>query len=73
MRYHGVMEQTKRPPSDRDQGRKPKSPSGEVMKTRAMRWTDAGWADVLLIGMDRVRELVRKEADKVRKATPPKS
>lgn len=37
------------------------------MKSRAMRWTDAGWADVLLIGMDRVRELVAKEAAKVRK------
>lgn len=51
----------------RGQGRKPKSPSGELMKSRAMRWTDAGWADVLLIGMDRVRELVAKEATKVRK------
>lgn len=48
-------------------GRKPKDASGELMKTRAMRWTDAGWADVLLIGMDRVRELVAKEAAKVRK------
>lgn len=48
-------------------GRKPKSTSGELMKNRAMRWTDAGWADVLLIGMDRVRELVAKEAAKVRK------
>lgn len=48
-------------------GRKPKSASGELMKSRAMRWTDAGWADVLLIGMDRVRELVVKEAAKVRK------
>lgn len=48
-------------------GRKPKSKTGELMKTRAMRWTDAGWADVLLIGMDRVRELVAKEAAKVRK------
>lgn len=48
-------------------GRKPKSPTGELMKSRAMRWTDAGWADVLLIGMDRVRELVAKEAAKVRK------
>jgi hypothetical protein len=46
-------------------GRKPKSP-GEPMKNRAMRWTDAGWADVLLIGMDRVRELVAKDAKKVR-------
>jgi hypothetical protein len=42
-------------------GRKLKTP-GEPMKNRAMRWTDAGWADVLLIGMDRVRELVAKEA-----------
>jgi hypothetical protein len=48
-------------------GRKPKSPSGERMKSRAMRWTDAGWADVLLIGMDRVRDLVAKEAAKLRK------
>lgn len=47
-------------------GRKPKSRTGELMKTRAMRWTDEGWVDVLLIGMDRVRELVAKEAAKVR-------
>jgi hypothetical protein len=46
-------------------GRKPKNASGEPMKNRAMRWTEAGWADVLLIGMDRVRELVAKEAKKV--------
>jgi hypothetical protein len=48
-------------------GRKPKSQTGELMKNHAMRWSDAGWADVLLIGMDRVRELVAKEAAKVRK------
>ena len=48
-------------------GRKPKSASGELMKNHAMRWSDAGWADVLLIRMDRVRELVAKEAVKVRK------
>lgn len=47
-------------------GQKPKDPSGEPMKPHAMRWTDAGWADVLLIGMDRVRELVRQEAERVR-------
>jgi hypothetical protein len=46
-------------------GRKPNNP-GEPMKNHAMRWTDAGWADVLLIGMDRVRELVAKDAKKVR-------
>jgi len=36
------------------------------MKPHAMRWTNAGWADVLLIGMDRVRGLVRQEAERVR-------
>jgi hypothetical protein len=46
----------------RGQGRKPKSASGEVMKSRAMRWTDAGWSDVLLIGIDRVRQLVADDA-----------
>ena len=61
------MNDAKRPPNDRGQGRKPKSATGEVMKTRAMRWTDSDWADALLIGMDRVRELVRKEAAKMRK------
>lgn len=48
-------------------GRKPKDSGGEMMKPHAMRWTDAGWADVLLVGMDRVRELVAKEAAKLRK------
>lgn len=47
-------------------GPKPKSATGERMKNRAMRWTDSGWADVLLIGMDRVRELVTQEAKRLR-------
>lgn len=67
MRYHSVMTDEKRPPNDRGQGRKPKSATGELMKTRPMRWTDSGWADVLFVGTDRVRELVRKEAAKMRK------
>lgn len=62
-----MTEAAKRGGPGRGQGRKPKSKTGELMKSRAMRWTDAGWADVLLIGMDRVRELVAKEAAKVRK------
>jgi hypothetical protein len=62
-----MNETAKRGGPGRGQGRKPKSASGELMKSRAMRWTDAGWADVLLIGMDRVRELVAKDAAKVRK------
>jgi hypothetical protein len=57
--------ETKRGGAREGAGRKPNNP-GEPMKNRAMRWTDAGWADVMLIGMDRVRELVAKEAKKVR-------
>ncbi len=45
-------------------GRKRKTPDSEPMRNRAMRWTDAGWADVLAIGLDRVRELVRRDAIK---------
>ena len=60
-------EAAKRGGSREGSGRKPKSKTGELMKTRAMRWTEEGWVDVLLIGMDRVRELVAKEAAKVRK------
>ena len=33
-----------RPPSDRDQGRKPIDPDGEVMAKRNIRATDAQWA-----------------------------
>lgn len=43
-------------------GRKAKDSGGELMKPHAMRWTDAGWAEVMLIGIDRVREMVAKEA-----------
>ena len=46
----------------RGQGRKPKDAAGHVMRVHTMRWTDDQWADVLLIGMDRVRELVTIEA-----------
>lgn len=62
-----MNEAAKRGGSREGAGRKPKSQSGELMKTRATRWTDAGWSDVMLIGMDRVRALVAKEAAKVRK------
>jgi len=59
----------KRGGPNRGQGRKPKADSGELMKPHAMRWTDSGWGDVLLIGPDRVRELVRRDAAKVRRKT----
>lgn len=62
-----MTDEKRRGGEGRGQGRKPKSASGELMKSRAMRWSDAGWADVLLIGMDRVRELVAKDAAKLRK------
>ena len=45
-------------------GRKPKH--GAPMRPHAMRWTDEGWADVLMIGTDRVRELVAVEAGRQR-------
>jgi hypothetical protein len=37
------------------------------MKNRAMRWSDDGWADVLYIGMPRMRELVELEAGRIRR------
>jgi hypothetical protein len=56
-----TKQQTKR-------GRKQKTP-GEPLKTRAMRWTDAGWADVLGLGLDCVRALVMRAAASKRRAT----
>jgi len=61
------MEQPKRGGPGRGQGRKPKDSSGEVMAVRKIRMTDAQWADALLIGPDRVRELVTRDAAKLRK------
>lgn len=61
------MTDEKRPPNDRGQGRKPKSATGEVMKPRLIRFTDSGWDDAKLIGMDRLRDLVRRAAAKLRK------
>lgn len=55
--------------SDRGQGRKPLSPTGEAMKPRQIRMTDAEWADARLVGMTAIREFVTKEAKKKR-ATP---
>ena len=40
-------------------GRKPKH--GQPMKSRAIRWTDEQWSQVLAIGTDRLRELVATE------------
>lgn len=40
-------------------GRPPKG--GEIATTRAIRMTDADWEALKRIGLDRMRELVRKE------------
>ena len=39
-----------RPMSDRGQGRKPISPTGELMKPRQMRMTDDEWAKCIRLG-----------------------
>lgn len=52
----------------RGQGRKPKAATGELMKTHNIRTTDAQWADFQFVGADRVRELVSKEARRMRAA-----
>ncbi|CAE6713687.1 hypothetical protein R69888_01270 [Paraburkholderia haematera] len=50
----------KRPPNDRDQGRKPVSPTGEVMKARPIRMTDAEWVKCKALGGAAwVRERIR--------------
>lgn len=61
------MTDTKRGGPGRGQGRKAEAADGEVMQVRKIRMTDAQWSDVLLITPARVRELVAKEAAKVRK------
>jgi hypothetical protein len=55
--------------SDRGQGRKPISPTGEVMKPRQIRMTDAQWEDAQFITMDEVRRLIVKEAKRLRSAS----
>ena len=44
------MEDTKHPPNDRGQGRKPISKTGELMKSRPIRMTDDEWAKCKLLG-----------------------
>ena len=52
--------------SDRGQGRKPLSPTGELMKPRQIRMTDAEWADARFVGTVAIREFVTKAAKKLR-------
>lgn len=47
--------------NDRGQGRKPISPTGELMKPRQIRMTDAEWAKCLALGGAAwVRERIKK-------------
>lgn len=41
---------TTKPPNDRGQGRKPTSPTGELMKSRPLRMTDAEWEKCKALG-----------------------
>ncbi len=47
-------------------GRKPKSATGELMKTRQVRMTDQQWADLKLITADALRAWVTRQARKLR-------
>lgn len=47
-------------------GRKPKSASGEAMKTRQVRMTDQQWSDLKLVTADAMRAWVTKHARKLR-------
>jgi len=56
--------------NDRGQGRKPLNASGELMKARAIRMTDAEWEDAKLVGMAEIRAFVTKRAKKKRAEKP---
>ncbi len=47
-------------------GRKPKSSTGELMKTRQVRMTDQQWEDLKLITAEAMRAWVTKQARKLR-------
>lgn len=56
-----MTEQTKRGGPGRGQGRKPLAKSGEVMKPRAIRMTDAEWEKLLKLGgSEWVREKIKR-------------
>jgi hypothetical protein len=62
-----MTESAKRGGARKGAGRPTKDAAGERMENHSMRWTEPGWADVLYIGADRVRELVARDAAKKRK------
>lgn len=58
--------------SDRGQGRKPLSPTGEAMKPRQIRMTDEQWEDARLVGSEAIRAFVTREAKKLKAKLPVK-
>ncbi len=60
------MTASKRGGSREGAGRKPKSATGELMKTRQVRMTDQQWADLKLITADALRAWVTRQARKLR-------
>lgn len=64
------MEPKKRGGKRAGAGAKRKDPSGELLVSRAMRWTHTEWADAKYIGLDRVREITRVEAARKRLGEP---
>ena len=50
----------------RGQGRKPQDPDGELMRSRAVRMTDAEWADAKTVGMAELRAWVKTRAAQLR-------
>lgn len=62
--YTSPMDEPKRPPNDRGQGRKPLHESGELMKARPVRMTDEEWEKCKRLGGAAwIREKIRKAKD----------
>lgn len=63
-----ALQAGKRGGAGRGQGRKPLAKTGELMKSRPVRMTDAEWEDFKLVTPEKVRQWVVKQAAKLRKA-----
>ena len=50
----------------RGQGRKPIDKSGELMRSRPVRMTDAQWEDAKLVGMPAIRDFITRAARRKR-------
>ena len=54
----------------RGQGRKPLDASGEAMRSRPIRMTDAQWSDAKIVGMDEIRSFVTRRAKRKKLLAP---